>query len=466
MSNLQITRRSLLTGAAGATAGAAAFAYSGRLPAWARTFGAAFEPHLRQPNSLPFPNMPAGTPAPDMDDVKHIVVLMMENHSFDNFLGMLPHVNPGRHTVDGLTVNKQGLPTNYNLDSSGNQVFARLGASPCPIGQPSQAWNASHTAYANGANSGFVLASGDVAMEIWDNTTIPFSYSLAEYFPIGQRYFCSVMAQTYPNRRFFFCGTASGLTATDSLSFSTPAANGTIFDRLNEHNIGWKNYYENAPSTLIVPNFAQSKACTSKIFKIDQFYTDAAAGKLPQFSFVEPDYTTTSQENPQDIQVGEQFLAKVVSTLMKAPTWKNTVLFINYDEHGGYYDHVPPPAAIAPDNIAPIQESTQPTLLPGGYNQYGFRVPLYVVSPWAKPGYVSKVVQDHTSVTAFIERKWNLPAMTLRDANADQMMDYFNFKQKVPAFLTPPVLAAAPALQKGIGQCDALGLNPPLPVGV
>lgn len=466
MSNPQFTRRSLLTGAAGATAGAAAFAYSGRIPAWARTFSSALEPHLRQPDSLPFPHLPAGTPAPDMEGVEHIVVLMMENHSFDNLLGMLPYHNPGRHTVDGLTVSKQGLPTNWNPDTDGNRVYARLGASPCPIGQPSQDWNASHTSYANGAMNGFVQASGDVAMEVWDDTTIPFSYSLAEYFPIGQRYFSSVMAQTYPNRRFFFCGTASGITATDALSFSTPAANGTIFDRLNEHKISWKDYYASAPSPLIVPNFSQSKACTSKLFKIDQFFTDAKSGTLPKFSFIEPNYTTTSQENPQDIQVGEQFIAKVVKALMKSPAWKNTVLFINYDEHGGYYDHVPPPTAIAPDSIAPIQESTQPTLMPGGYNQYGFRVPLYVVSPWARPGYVSKIVQDHTSVTAFIERKWNLPAMTLRDANANQMMDYFNFKQKEPVLLTPPTLAAAPTLQQGIGQCDALGLNPPLPAGV
>jgi phospholipase C len=466
MSHPEITRRSLLTGAAGVTAGAASLVYAGRLPAWARTFTASAESHLRQPDSRPFPHRPAGTPAPDMEQIKHIVVLMMENHSFDNFLGMLPHVNSGRHAVDGLSVDAQGLPTNSNRDADNNIIFARVGASPCPIGQPSQSWNASHTAYANGTMAGFVQASGDVAMQIWDNTMIPFSYSLAEYFPIGQRYFSSVMAQTYPNRRFFFCGTASGITATDSLTFATSAANGTFFDRLNEHRISWKNYFQAEPSTLIVPNFSQSKACTSRLSPITQFFKDAKAGKLPSFSFIDPDYTTTSQENPQDVQVGEAFIAKVVTALMKSPSWQNTALFITYDEGGGYYDHVPPPAAVAPDAIAPIQEATQPTLMPGGYNQYGFRVPLYVVSPWGKPGYLSSVVQDHTSITAFIERKWNLPAMTLRDANAHPMMDYFDFKQKVPAFLSPPTLAAAPALTQGIAECDALGLNPPLPTGV
>jgi len=145
---------------------------------------------------------------------------------------------------------------------------------------------------------------------------------------------------------------------------------------------------------------------------------------------------------------------------MKAPTWGSTALFINYDEGGGYYDHVPPPKAIKPDNIPPIPV---PGNVPGQYDRYGFRVPLYVVSPWAKAGYVSNIVQDHTSVLAFTERKWNLPAMTLRDANAHPMTDYFDFSK--PAFAKPPALAKAPGLGPGLQACKAQGLNPPLPPG-
>jgi phospholipase C len=196
---------------------------------------------------------------------------------------------------------------------------------------------------------------------------------------------------------------------------------------------------------------------------MDRFYPDVAAGKLPQFTFLDPQYTTTSEENPQDIQVGEGFVAGVVHALMKAPTWKRTALFINYDEHGGYYDHVPPPRAIKPDSIGPIQEATQPKLAPGTFNRYGFRVPLFVVSPWAKANYASRVVQDHTSVTAFVERKWNLPAMTFRDANAQPMTDYFDFGK--PTFEQPPKLTAAPPLGPGLKKCTAAGLKPPLPPG-
>ena len=98
--------------------------------------------------------------------------------------------------------------------------------------------------------------------------------------------------------------------------------------------------------------------------------------------------------------------------------------------------------------------------VPGAFDRYGFRVPLIVVSPWARPGYVSRVIQDHTSITAFIERKWNLPAMTFRDANADPMTDYFDFRRAT--FETPPQLAAAPKLGRGLAECLAAGLHPPL----
>ena len=297
-------------------------------------------------------------------------------------------------------------------------------------------------------------------MRFWDQTDLPFTYSLVEHFPIGERFFSSVLAQTYPNRRFLFCGTSSGLVATDSQTFSINPANGTIFDRLDQHHIGWANYYQQVPSALILPGWLTT-ARKKRVQKIDQFFAHAAAGKLPAFTFLDPNYNTTSEENPQDVQVGERFVAKVVKALMHSPAWADTALFLTYDEHGGYYDHVPPPRAIKPDNIAPIPVPGQAPLTPAAFDRYGFRVPTVVVSPWAKRNYVSNVVQDHTSITAFIEHKWNLPAMTFRDANAHPMTDYFDFT--APAFATPPKLAAAPGLAHGLAQCHAAGLTPPLP---
>ncbi|HEY4828734.1 MAG TPA: alkaline phosphatase family protein [Solirubrobacteraceae bacterium] len=441
-----LTRRTLLK----ATAGGAALVATRGLPAWARPV--AHPAGLRQPDSLPFPGKPAG--APSMPEIEHIVVLMMENHSFDNLLGMVPHQVPGRRSVDGWRF-RHGKPVNFNLDANGNKVIATHGSSPCQLdGAPSQSWDASHEAWDNGLNDGFVKASGPVAMRFWDKTDIPFTYSLVEHFPIGERYFCSVLGQTYPNRRFLFAGTSLG--SVDDTFPNNPPANGTIFDRLDAHNINWAVYYQNYPSLELVPD-TDTPARASRIRHFSQFLSDVSAGHLPQFTFLDPDYTTTSEENPQDIQLGERYVAQVVGALTRAKTWKNTALIINYDEHGGYYDHVPPPPAIVPDSIPP---DLAPGEVPGAFDRYGFRVPLIVVSPWAKPHYVSRVVQDHTSVLAFIERKWNLPACTYRDANAHPMTDYFNFRHA--AFATPPTLAAAPKLSPGLAACHAAGLSPPL----
>jgi phospholipase C len=445
-----ITRRTLLSAAAG---GAAALVTQG-LPAWARPV-AHRNPRMRRPDSLPFPHLPAGTPS--MPEIRNVVVLIMENHSFDSFLGAVPHQVRGRRAVDGLTF-REGRAANGNRDIYGLLYRASRAGSPCQLPRaPGQNWNASHESYDGGLNDGFVRASGPVAMWYWDRRELPFTYSLVEHFPVGNRFFCSALAQTYPNRRFFFTGTASGTIATDAKTFSVPAANGTIWDRLDEHQIDWGIYYNDLPSWLIVPgSFTAARASRQRHYS--SFATDAAAGRLPQFTFLDPNYDNQSQENPQDVQVGEQFIADVVRTLMSAPTWKHTALFITYDEHGGYYDHVPPPRAIKPDSIPPM---TKPGDALGGFDRYGFRVPLIVVSPWAKRGYVSNVTQDLTLLTAFIERKWNLPAMTFRDANAQPMTDYFDFSRA--AFEKPSRLHAAPPLGPGLDRCHAAGLNPPLP---
>lgn len=337
-------------------------------------------------------------------------------------------------------------------------MFAAPASSPCQLhGEPSQSWNASHESFDAGRNDGFVRASGPIAMRYWDRRDLPFTYSLVEHFPIGQRFFCSTLTQTYPNRRFFFTGTASGTIATDATTFNVPVANGTIWDRLDAHRIDWGIYYQNVPSWVIVPGSAKP-ARARRVRRYERFAADVAAGRLPQFTFLDPQFTTTSEENPQDIQVGERYVAEVVRTLMHAPTWRHTALFITYDEHGGYYDHVPPPRALRPDAIAPLRS---PGDVPASYDRLGFRVPLMVVSPWARPGYASGVTQDLTSLTAFVERKWNLPAMTFRDANAHPMTDYFDFRR--PAFARAPRLAAPPALGPGLARCHAAGLQPPLP---
>jgi phospholipase C len=131
---------------------------------------------------------------------------------------------------------------------------------------------------------------------------------------------------------------------------------------------------------------------------------------------------------------GELWAHRVVEAVLQSPKWSRTLLIYTYDEHGGYYDHVPPPPAIPPDDIAPQLASGDP---PGGYDIYGPRVPAIVVSPYSKAKGVTNVVHDHTSVLATIEAKWNLPALTARDANAPTVMDFLSLED-------PPVLQRGP----------------------
>ena len=141
-------------------------------------------------------------------------------------------------------------------------------------------------------------------------------------------------------------------------------------------------------------------------------------------------------------------LAGVVDTLTHSPQWRHAALFITFDEWGGLYDHVPPPTACPPDDLQPTLAAGDP---PGGFDRYGFRVPLIAVSPYVKPGYVSHHLYDHTSILRFIEARFLLPALTKRDANADPLFDLFDFTK--PALLTPPALPAAALDAQKLSDC-------------
>jgi phospholipase C len=281
-------------------------------------------------------------------------------------------------------------------------------------------------------------------MGYWDTPDQPFYHSLARTFPIADRYFSSVLGQTFPNRRYLISATSIGQ-INDTLPLLTDyPANGTIFDALDSAGVSWKDYFTTLPTVELYPKLFFNNRGT-KVVPITDFFADAAAGTLPGFCLVEPNYGNQSEENPQNIAVGEAFVASVVSAVMSGPGWSQTLLIWTYDEHGGYYDHVPPPAAPAPDAIPPMLQDGE--LAYNGFAQYGFRVPFAVVSPFARPAYVSHQVMDHTSICALVEAKWNLPAMTLRDANATPPLDMLDLSRAAfatPPALDPPLLATDP----------------------
>jgi phospholipase C len=395
---------------------------------------------LRQPGSLPNPKLPPGTDT--LPRIEHIVVLMQENHSYDNYLGMLR-----RPSADGFRLGPDGLPRASNPYPDGSIQHAFRMPTTCQLpSRPSQEWTASHNAYDNGKMDGFVSTPidpltteivGGVAMGYWQEEDLPFYYSLYRQFPIADRYFCSLLGQTFPNRRYLLAATSIGQIDDLGVSLTDYPANGTIFDQLDAHGITWKDYFTTTPSTELFPKLYLNNVGT-KVVPIADFFTDAAAGTLPNYCLVEPDFGNQSEENPQNIAVGEEFAASVINAVINGPDWDRTLLILTYDEHGGYYDHVPPPAAIPPDSIGPSLEDPRENPF-DGFARYGFRVPFAIVSPWARRHYVSHRVFDHTSILKLVETKWNLPALTYRDANALPMLDMLDFHQ--PAFAEPPQLA-------------------------
>jgi phospholipase C len=411
----------------------------------------------REAGSLPFPDRPIGTTNEQMP-FDHIVVVMMENHSFDNLLGALPLTHPG---VDGLTFDGAGAATNSNPGAGGTpaEVAAFALTNTAQAMNVTQSWKATHEQINGGAMDGFVRSSNaNEPMGYYTPEVLPFAYSLASTFTLANRWFCSVPGPTYPNRRFLMAGTAWGGTVTDLAAVTDPPPpHGTIFDRLSEHHISWTNYFTDVPMTLTIPSIFLKHLDHHHLKS--RFLHDCAAGTLPAVSFVDPGIGVLSsiakaidvlpefvkhmlraigpaqtQEDPDDMYYGEVWAHEIVEAVLRSPHWSRTLLIYTYDEHGGYYDHVPPPPAIPPDAIAPNLQPGES----GGYDSYGPRVPAVVVSPYSRPGGVSNVICDHTSVLATIESKWNLPALSNRDANAATVMDFLDLS--TPALLNPPPL--------------------------
>jgi phospholipase C len=461
--------------------------------------------HVR-PGDRPHPEVEPGTDM--LPQIKHIVVLMMENHSFDNYLGTL-----GRG--EGFPVADDGAPDAENPDSAGTMIRARHAESTVQRdGVPCQSWSATHAQWDSGKLDGFVTsaeqaspgADKTTAMSYWTEQDLPFYHGLARTFPLADRWFSSCLGPTFPNRRFLLAGTANGLMDDLPVNLLDRPRAGTIMEMLTRHGISWVNYrpagsdqsefrrflsYRRRRTRHHLTHagrlrqqagyaFNRDLQFTSAIYplgmagymahvrSIERFFADADSGNLPSFCIVDPDFRSFSEENPQDIRKGESFAAEVISRVMYGRGWPDTLLIWTYDEHGGYYDHVAPPAAVPPDDVrgrslvahrSPLRTLLKPLFPhyvrqaeelvagPNTYDSYGFRVPAVIVSPYARPDCVLSDVFDHTSVLKLVEEKWNLPALTRRDAAATAPLGALDLTAP-PAFLTPPELPA-PALEWG-----------------
>jgi phospholipase C len=400
-----------------------------------------------------------------------IVVIIQENRSFDSYYSHLGKFAQ-RTDIDGA----QDSTTNpETVGSSPGTTHPYLHAQRLCFLDTNHEWPGSHVEYDDGNNDGFfqenngwtpvpdggdpALGSGDRALWWYDEREIPFYYQLASTFGIGDRYFCSILGPTWPNRMYAYAATSFGRTTNEFPNidaFPYPQNDAVIFDSLEKAKVSWNIVSESVPGPAVVVSLSiVNRWGRNPLIKYDEFFQRAAAGTLPQVTYFEAHIGSEApgqndEHPPADVQVGQKLISDVVHAMFKSPQWGRSAIFITYDEHGGLYDHVPPPKACAPDAIAPILAADDHTV--GGFDRYGFRVPLIVVSPFSKRSYVSHEISDHTSVLRFLETRFDLGALTARDANANALLDYFDFDH--PHFVSPPDIPEPAIDQAELDWCE------------
>ncbi|HEY0794939.1 MAG TPA: alkaline phosphatase family protein [Acidisarcina sp.] len=363
-------------------------------------------------------------PNPTNNPINHIILVMMENRSFDHILGWLPGAN-GRQA--GLTYrDKAGKShSTYHLTNYQN----------CALEDPDHSYPGGRAQYDGGLCDGWLRAGTNDLFPIgyYGPQDLGFLSQAAPRWTVCDNYFAGIMAPTYPNR--FYQHAAQTDRLDDSTTLSTLP---TIWDRLASAGVTGRYYYNDVPFTAL---WGGTYLNISRPYT--QFLAECATGLLPQFSYVDPRFEdestgTSNDDHPHaDIRNGEAFLNQVYTAVTNSPAWPNTVLIINFDEWGGFFDHVPPPRK-------PIPASD---LALGSDGRLGFRVPALVISPFARRGYLSGTQFDHTSVLKMIEWRWNLNPLTVRDQTANNLATVLNFQSPnlvAPQFKVPigPFLGA------------------------
>jgi phospholipase C len=441
--------------------------------------------------AMPAETLGADLPIDGEIPVKNIVVLMQENRSFDSYFG---HLNQylGRNDIESADEASATNPEKINTAAS--PLHGWQHAPMLCMADTNHEWGPVHQQYNNGKMDGFFQTNvgqtegekpndgvtitvngkqvdpltGDRALWWYDERDIPFYYDLASKFAIADHYHSSVLGPTWPNRDYLYAASSYGMTSNDypDQRKQGPENYVIIFDELQKRGISWAVYVDGWPhipriATFMGPDIFggyKSRWPGDHIKDTGDFQDAAKKGQLPQVVFLDGNVTEdvingNDEHPPGDIQQGQKYVSDRIHDIMASPQWKDTAMFITWDEHGGIYDHVVPPPACAPDGVAPIIKNKADNV-PGNFDQLGVRVPFIAVSPYAKKGYVSHHTYDHTSITRFIETKFKLPAMSARDANADPLLDVFDFKN--PPSIQPPPLVAATVDGDRYTQCEQL----------
>jgi phospholipase C len=411
-------------------------------------------------------------------DIEHVVVLMLENRSFDSVLGTL---YPPSDRFDGLTGEesnswtKPGGPPQEPI-----RVWKSDSLTPAaaciPTPDPGELFT-DITMQIHGldgagpAMGGFVdnymrqppdkVAYDPTAvMHYFTDSELPVLSQLAKAFGVSDRWHASAPCQTWPNRFFVHTATANGYVNNSPTHF--PYMMETVFNRLGEDaKVPWRIYFHDMPQSITLSRLWGDVATNFRYFS-DDFIRDAGAGKLPAYSFIEPRYFAdpvlkkmpNDMHPPHDVVYGDALIASVYNAVRGGPGWKKTLLIITCDEHGGCYDHVVPPKAVPPGG------AVRPAPNDFAFDSFGVRVPAVIVSPWVPAGSVirppGETPFDHTSIIATLRKLFPFAPLTARDAVAPDLISAVSAlnghdDNDGPAFIAvPDTVPSAPELAAAV----------------
>jgi phospholipase C len=426
--------------------------------------------------------------------IKHIFFLLQENRSFDMYFGQLAGYQPTRLAQVGIL----NPPTINTFDPNVTLTNAHTGAKVKPFPEKtvctenlSPAWDESHhDVTLNGGDpawpvwpstrtyaasdffmQGFLDTANDVpqnydrdgtrAMGYYDQTDLPYYYDLATFFATSDSWHSPILANTVPNRMYLMAGSSFGHEYPDFSSSHPLYAAKTIFRAMNDANVSWQYFYKDG---IFLANFADfndpkigpKTYPVSSLLSILQGTCSPSCDPdktLPQVIFIDSASGSSGlDEHPDNnIQLGAQYVQNIIQALMQSDAWQDSAFILSYDEGGGLYDHVPPFMVPMPDQFGPGQCPDKNNgssgycttgTIGGAFDLTGFRVPMIVVSPYAKPHFVSHIPRDYTAILAFIEKTFNVPPLTARDTHwqdpTHDMSEFFDFVTNPPVLLNAP----------------------------
>jgi phospholipase C len=413
----------------------------------------------------------AASAAPDGKPIQHVVFLMQENHTFDNYFSSFPGVEQPPESIcmpnwiptpvptaspsptGSAAASESAVPA--ASPSSAKKTATSPTASPTPTPAPSatacytrfhlsshrtvdlnHSEEAALRAFDGGKMDGFSDSQAfynlpdSLTMGYYDGSDLPLYYNLASDYVLAQRFFSSAWGSSQINHMYSVAARAGGAVPTSGYDFLT------IFDRLQAAGVSWKFYVQNYDPTINfrdtsgssakesqliwdpLANFARfidDPSLSSHIVDLDQYYTDLQTGQLPAVAYLVP--SGLSEHPPGDVTVGQAFAETTATSLMRSSSWDSSVEVITWDDWGGWYDHVPPPVVDA--------------------DGYGFRVPALIISPYSRNGTIDNTTYDFTSVLKFIEDNWGLQPLTARDATANSIANALDLSRAPAAPIFP-----------------------------